>query len=239
MTPTEWGTEMKILMAFAGAMALATGAQAATFDAFDSFNGTQGAGGFYYLRMPPPNSGLDPTPLATSGACVVTSSFCLQDGAGLPGVYKSLTTLSELTYTVPNDRLLAHPGAGNPLGIFFVAPQAGVYDFTASFDILDRSPSGVFIAGFTTAGGAVSSVQGGLLNSQNLAFTRTGSLTMAQGEILGFIINNGGNYANDSTGVDIRLTTAGVPEPATWAMMILGFGAAGSILRRRAAIALG
>ncbi len=26
---------------------------------------------------------------------------------------------------------------------------------------------------------------------------------------------------------------AGVPEPATWAMMILGFGAAGSVLRRR------
>jgi hypothetical protein len=25
----------------------------------------------------------------------------------------------------------------------------------------------------------------------------------------------------------------GVPEPATWAMMIVGFGAAGSVLRRR------
>jgi hypothetical protein len=27
--------------------------------------------------------------------------------------------------------------------------------------------------------------------------------------------------------------SAAVPEPATWAMMILGFGAAGSVLRRR------
>lgn len=230
---------MKSILALAGALALASSAHAATFDAFDSFDGTQGAGGFYYLRMPPPNSGLAPEQLATSGSCVVTSDFCLQDGAGLPGVYKSLTALSELTYQVPNDRLLAHPGAGNPLGILFIAPQAGVYDFTASFDVLDRSPTGVFIAGFTTAGGSLSPIQGGLLNAQNLAFTRTGSLTLAQGEILGFIINNGGNYANDSTGVDIRLTTAGVPEPATWAMMILGFGAAGSILRRRAALALG
>jgi len=30
-----------------------------------------------------------------------------------------------------------------------------------------------------------------------------------------------------------ELTRGGVPEPATWVMMILGFGAAGSMLRRR------
>ncbi|MBX3485890.1 PEPxxWA-CTERM sorting domain-containing protein [Phenylobacterium sp.] len=30
--------------------------------------------------------------------------------------------------------------------------------------------------------------------------------------------------------------TGGVPEPATWALMILGFGAAGSALRRRKAV---
>ena len=32
---------------------------------------------------------------------------------------------------------------------------------------------------------------------------------------------------------DVRLGAAGVPEPATWAMMILGFAAMGSVLRRR------
>jgi hypothetical protein len=29
---------------------------------------------------------------------------------------------------------------------------------------------------------------------------------------------------------------AGVPEPTTWAMMIIGFGSAGSIVRRRRAL---
>jgi hypothetical protein len=38
--------------------------------------------------------------------------------------------------------------------------------------------------------------------------------------------NQQGNILDD-------VSLAAVPEPATWAMMILGFGAAGSILRRR------
>jgi len=46
----------------------------------------------------------------------------------------------------------------------------------------------------------------------------------------------GGISSNDQIAdfaPDARNITAGVPEPATWAMMILGFGFAGSALRRR------
>ena len=32
---------------------------------------------------------------------------------------------------------------------------------------------------------------------------------------------------------NIALTTGGVPEPSTWAMMLLGFGAIGFTIRRR------
>jgi len=32
---------------------------------------------------------------------------------------------------------------------------------------------------------------------------------------------------------NVTITNAAVPEPATWAMMILGFGAVGMVLRRR------
>ena len=53
-------------------------------------------------------------------------------------------------------------------------------------------------------------------------------------------INGGGDRDyNDETFVftNVRDTHGGVPEPATWGLMIAGFGLAGTALRRRAAIA--
>jgi hypothetical protein len=49
------------------------------------------------------------------------------------------------------------------------------------------------------------------------------------------------NLSASSPGDYIRVLTVSraVPEPATWAMLILGFGAAGSAIRRRRALAIG
>lgn len=51
---------------------------------------------------------------------------------------------------------------------------------------------------------------------------------------------DGFNVGLDNIAFDVRrLETAGVPEPATWALMIIGFGAAGAAFRggrRRAAV---
>ncbi len=44
--------------------------------------------------------------------------------------------------------------------------------------------------------------------------------------------------STNSFEIDNLAVAAGVPEPATWGMMILGFGAAGSLIRRRRAAAL-
>lgn len=44
--------------------------------------------------------------------------------------------------------------------------------------------------------------------------------------------------ASSALGIDdIRIGSAAVPEPASWALMITGFGLAGSMLRRRATLA--
>jgi hypothetical protein len=38
---------------------------------------------------------------------------------------------------------------------------------------------------------------------------------------------------SESASPTITLTGVGVPEPATWAMMILGFGGVGAVMRQR------
>ncbi|MBS0479965.1 MAG: PEP-CTERM sorting domain-containing protein [Proteobacteria bacterium] len=46
------------------------------------------------------------------------------------------------------------------------------------------------------------------------------------------------DYSNAIDNVVLQLSArqpGGVPEPATWAMMVVGFGAVGSALRRRKA----
>ena len=61
--------------------------------------------------------------------------------------------------------------------------------------------------------------------SGGFAFVGTGNV-----ETIRLTATNGGN-----AGVffdNISVSTA-VPEPATWAMMIMGFGVAGALLRRR------
>lgn len=55
------------------------------------------------------------------------------------------------------------------------------------------------------------------------------------------VVNEGGTGNGGSVGADIdavgaistRRFTGGVPEPSTWAMMLLGFGGLGAVLRRR------
>lgn len=42
----------------------------------------------------------------------------------------------------------------------------------------------------------------------------------------------------DGQQTDVRLPSGAVPEPATWAMMIAGFGMAGAMMRRRRAVVL-
>lgn len=74
------------------------------------------------------------------------------------------------------------------------------------------------------------------LSSGSIGF----KFTLADGDHFGFARTEGsrigGLFIQGTPGADLSLgTTVGqaVPEPAAWALMILGFGAMGSVLRRR------
>lgn len=77
-----------------------------------------------------------------------------------------------------------------------------------------------------------------LASSWNAAFITANGGTIAGAEAAFFAgLGTGRAYFNVHTsfapGGEIRGNLAAVPEPATWAMMLLGFGAMGFALRRR------
>ncbi|MFS0737261.1 PEPxxWA-CTERM sorting domain-containing protein [Sphingomonas sp. 1P06PA] len=232
----------KLAAAAAFAMGASVAAQAATFDAFTSFDGTQGAGGFYYGTTDGTIAG---SSLFTSNTnCVIANSICLQvalpssQGDFLPGVYKSTIGANEFgTVNVPGDALVFHPGpeafnSGTNLESVFVAylvQTSGLYSLSASATLIDDTPTGVGITGFLLPSGQTSSVS--LTGPFGTSYSASGQLSLTAGDVVGFYIDKQFSYYNDSTAVNFSLTA--VPEPATWALMIGGFGAVGGTMRRR------
>jgi hypothetical protein len=108
--------------------------------------------------------------------------------------------------------------------LIFTAPVSGIYSLTSSFigdqggidvgvDVL-RNGSVLFSSNVTSLG-------------QVVPFNAT--LTLAAGDTLAFAVTQGSGTQN--TGLDVSLTT-GVPEPSTWAMMLLGFAGLGFAFRQ-------
>ena len=102
-----------------------------------------------------------------------------------------------------------------------------------SMDVTTALPSGAALSFFDMAGAELASFlvpeSPHSLNWTPIGYTNV-SVTSTNG-IGGFRFTNA---AQGSTIVDnLVAVTAPVPEPATWAMMMLGFGAMGATLRRR------
>jgi hypothetical protein len=233
---------LSVASAFAlGGAFVATPATAVTYDAFTSFNGTQGAGNFYYGEA---NASSPNTPgvfFAANTNCFIDGASCLQllPDHDVPGFTKGGSPSFQYgSVNVPSDRLLAHPDNDSDLTfIAFVAPTAGQYLINAMFNIQDINPSGVDLFQITTTTGGlplvfqqVGSLSGTSGPSSFYSFSQT--VNLGASEAFGFGIGNGGNYSNDSVGVNFSASNA-VPEPATWAMMLVGFGAIGWVMRRR------
>jgi hypothetical protein len=140
--------------------------------------------------------------------------------------------LSFLTVTVPGNMLLVHPGIDSDVIVQWTAPTAGKYSFSGFYSLQDSSPSGVIGSVFKND---VSLYTGPLAGALGFGASEkfSGIETLAAGDKLSFVVNNGGLYYNDSTGFDVTISS--VPEPTTWAMMILGFVGIGFMTYRRKA----
>ncbi|TRW14707.1 PEPxxWA-CTERM sorting domain-containing protein [Glacieibacterium frigidum] len=227
---------MKRFLIAAAALAFTAPAAAVTFDAFASFNGTNGNGGFSY-------GGTDFTTLTafsdgTGCMGLIANTICLNapGNPALPGVFKSTNgAFQSGTVIVPADRLILHPGSSadlsNSVYIAFTAPTSGDFVFTSQFTSQDTNPSGVSIFAFVASGTSVifTNLSGMLPGA---AVNDTISASLLAGESFGYIISNNGSFNNDSTGV-LASVSGPVPEPATWGLMIAGFAMVGYAARRR------
>ena len=117
---------LKFIAAAALALGIATAPAAAiTYDAFTSFDGTQGAGGFIYGTY----DGTTFTAFTGDTGCSnkISNVTCLGD---LPGVFKTTTGAHQSgTVIVPGDALILHPGpdAGQTSLVAFVMPRNHLY----------------------------------------------------------------------------------------------------------------
>ena len=208
--------------------ATAVPATAVTFDAFGSFTGANPGGAFSYGSFDESTVGFTPFTGDTGCSNKISNVTCLGD---LPGAFKTTSGAHQSgTVIVPGDALILHPGpnAGQSSAVVFTAPKAGVYKLAFSAFVADNNPSGVQIEAFIP-GAILQSLA--TLTAANPTYSITTPFTFTAGEKVGFAVNYDGIYYNDSTGVNYTLTS--VPEPASWALMIVGFGMVGAAARRR------
>lgn len=139
----------------------------------------------------------------------------------------------------------------NP-GVYALTALTGFsFNFTIDGNSFDQSHI------FTPLAGVAVRIESVNASTQRLFFTETGLPDSNGGPLAGALdLSNGNNflsfepsfsggnflYATDGGyGRYLALGTSGVPEPSTWALMLLGFGAVGGMLRtsrRRASVAV-
>ncbi len=162
---------------------------------------------------------------------------------GNPMVAENMgATYNWTTVLVPTGVLWLHPGKTWDSLVQWTAPTAGTYSYSGEFELLDIHPTGIIGEVFGGEIGNARELYSGTLTGPGAnqstktpgeSETFSGTVSLLAGETLTFAVNNDGDYNYDSTGLmatitstsnGLRATTASsVPEPSTWAMMLLGF----------------
>ncbi len=135
------------------------------------------------------------------------------------------------------------PGPNGTLSGGFEATGLGLGSFseTFTFNLPTAGTTGVSLISIAVDAATNVNFSSATLNGIALALSpngmiETGGLSLATTAGLQTLIVNGTSGGNGSFGGNVSFAPAGgaIPEPATWALMILGFGLVGGMMRRRA-----
>ena len=230
---------MKYTLALlAAALAVPSAASAVTLD----FAADYGNAAFSY------GSGTAPSFTAFAnvygGGCFGVAQFACQTVGSnsiqpVIGVATDGLAFTVQTVDVPANTLVFHPGpedAGSDAILVFTAPVTTTYTFAGQFLRLDRQNGdgdGVTLSAYINGLPAPSAFSSLPNSPQYASIPLAGAAFLNAGDTVLFAVGKGGNYFNDATGLQGTITFNVVPEPATWAMMIGGFGLVGGAVRRR------
>ncbi len=171
--------------------------------------------------------------LAASGASANVISFY---DTGTPNPTNILNVTGGLT---GGDTQVGH-GAFTDTGVFVIEPGA----LLTSYDITSQHSGSLY----TISGGTMEIYQGGLPiaatlvdipTSNGLSYNSIGSSEFVLGAgTYTVVVTSFGKtpiHAGDYSTYSIELQGSAVPtpEPAAWALMLVGFGGVGAVLRRR------
>ena len=147
----------------------------------------------------------------------------------------SPTGTSYINYQSP-DPLPAADGSFSDM-LTFYNDTAGIYNLSVLAQFAADGTAAVNFTTLTLTGAGVP--DGGMLDFSGPVPTGTANTYAISNLALGigtYTINFAGTSNSDGAfqgTVKFNLAAAGVPEPATWGMMLLGFGLMGSSMRRR------
>lgn len=149
---------------------------------------------------------------------------------------------NNIGFELSNPNGVGSLGTIDPNGYFDAVLQSGGTFNSFSGFFGSEIPSSHFIAQFRLGGVSVGEVDAGTLTTEGRTLSFSG---FSADEVL-FQVTNGTTFnltGKNNIGVDDLAfgasATSTAPEPATWALMILGFGLVGGSLRRRYAFAHG
>ncbi|MBS0332322.1 MAG: PEPxxWA-CTERM sorting domain-containing protein [Proteobacteria bacterium] len=184
--------------------------------------------------------------LVASAAAASLVAFASTASAAIFVNNWTISPTGEITVTFGDDALGSTDSSGTAgdhgtayTHTYTPGSPAGSGDFTDTFDFF--LPTGTVLnaaistSSLTFTGISFNGVVGSVSNAPGLHVGNVGSVAVALGGQQELIVTGNGVSTSGWSGT---ATFTPAPEPAEWALMIMGFGAAGAMLRRRRSAAI-